>query len=61
MDVAVRIYVDCSGHDDLNRMPTQVMGALMRWGCADGTDGADGEIQRVTLNNKALYGASFTL
>ncbi|XAG70155.1 hypothetical protein MRM75_03935 [bacterium 19CA06SA08-2] len=33
MDIAVRIYVDCSGHDDLNRMPAQVMGALMRWGC----------------------------
>jgi hypothetical protein len=55
MDVAVRIYVDCSGHDDLNRMPTQVMGALMRWGCTDG------EVQRATLNNKALYSASFAL
>lgn len=25
------------------------------------TDGADGEVQRVTLNNKALHGASFAL
>jgi hypothetical protein len=55
MDVVVRIYVDCSGHDDLNRQHAQVMGALMRWGCTSG------EVQRATLNNKALYGASFAL